>query len=110
MTHESLSEEEKRIGDLDDSQKVQSIFEIVESVLNEMGIVDVESDSVIAAPDFYDGPVLLEDGGAFSRFIGRFSTEVGCLGYAFNDVALLTVRQFCELYVADSYPQIPSVP
>ena len=100
----------KNMEELDGSQRLGLIFNLVRTVLDEMGIADVTLDSVVTAPAFYDGDVLVEAGGGFIRFINRFSNKTGCLGYAFNDVAFLTVRQFCESYIEDSYPEIPNLP
>ena len=98
------------IEGLDHSQRVDSILAMVQDILTEMGIVDVTPDSVIAAPPFYDGRVLIQDTDRVNRFIFQFALKVRFIGYSVNDVAFLTVRQLCELYLRDSYPETPSVP
>ncbi len=85
------------------------LFGIVVEILDGMGIADVATDSIIVAPPFYEGEVLIKRSDRFALFAGEFSLKVGCIPYAFNDAALLTVRQFCEMYIADSEPEIPSV-
>ena len=82
----------------------------VQDILTGMGIADVTPDSVVAAPRFYDGRVLIKDTDRFNRFIFQFALEARFKGYSSNDVAFLTVRQLCELYLRDSYPETPSVP
>ena len=77
-------------------------------VLDGMGIADVSPESVVAAPPFYDGRVLLGDPGSFSRFLGQIAVQLRFIGYPFEDVAFLTVRELCELYLRDSYPEIPA--
>jgi hypothetical protein len=79
-------------------------------VLEGMGLADVSPESVIAAPPFYDGRVLLADSGSFSRFVGQIAAKLRFIGYPFEDVAFLTVRELCEMYLRDSYPPIPTVP
>jgi hypothetical protein len=89
---------------------LESSIATVLRVLGEMGISDVSEDAVIAAPPFYDDRVLLEGSGSFSHFTGQMAVNLRFVGYSFQDVAFLTVRQFCEMYVEDSFPPIPSVP
>ena len=93
-----------------EAPSVDSLLETVERVLTRMGIADVTPDSVIAAPRFYDGPVLIKDTDTLNGFIGRFALAARFVGYGFEDLAFLTVRQVCELYLRDSYPEAPSVP
>ena len=100
----------KGIEELDHAQRIDLVEAAVRDVLTDMDIVDVTPDSVIAAPRFYDGDVLIKDTDRVNRFIMRLALKVRFVGYAFNDVALLTVRQLSELYLRDSYPETPSVP
>ncbi len=92
-----------------DQANVDRVFGIVEEILEGMGITEIATDSMMAAPPFYEGEVLIKRSDRFALFAGQFSLKVGCIPYAFNDAALLTVRQFCEMYIADSEPEIPSV-
>ena len=46
----------------------------------------------------------------YAHFNGQMAFNRRFIGYPFDDVALLSVRQFCEMYVRDSFPPIPSVP
>ncbi len=100
----------REIEGLDQSQRLDSILAAVQDILTGMGIADVTPDSVVAAPRFYDGRVLIKDTDRFNRFIFQFALKARFIGYPFNDVAFLTVRQLCELYLRDSYPETPSVP
>lgn len=79
-------------------------------VLEEMGIEDASEHAVIAAPPFYDGPVLLEHRGQFNHFVGQLAVKLRFVGYPFEEIALLSVRQLCEMYVRDSFPAAPSLP
>lgn len=93
-----------------DHANVDRVLGLVEEILEGMGIAAVATDSIIVAPPFYEGEVLIKRSDRFALFAGQFSLKVGCIPYTFNDVALLTVRQFCDMYIADSEPEIPSVP
>ena len=81
----------------------------VKRVLEEKVEIKRAMEAMMAAPPFYEGEVLIKRSDRFALFAGRFSLEVGCIPYAFNDAALLTVHQFCAMYIADSEPEIPSV-
>lgn len=110
MTKTAQLESVKKMGDLDKNQRMVLTFEVIKDTLSEMGIRNVTLDAMIVAPPFYDGATLIKDKSSFITFIEQFSLRVGCLGYAFNDVVFLTVKQFCELYIGDSYPEIPTTP
>ena len=84
-----MNEDVTEIEGLDHSQRVNSILATVQDVFTEMGIVDVTPDSVIAAPPFYDGRVLIKGTDKFNRFIFQFALKARFIGYAFNDVAFL---------------------
>ncbi len=96
--------------DGDHLNALESSISTVIRVLDEMGIRDVSEEAVISAPPFYDDRVLLQGSGSFSQFVGQMAVKLRFVGYSFQDVAFLTVRQFCEMYVRDSFPPIPSVP
>lgn len=104
MHHSQTTDSSDRPDALD------SCIATVLRVLNEMGIADVSEDAVIVAPPFYDGPVLLKHRGSFSHFAGQIAVNLRFVGYPFEEVAFLTVRQLCEMYVRDSFPAVPSVP
>lgn len=90
------------------SEEFQFALGTVQSILNKLGVDEVLLDSVIVAPHDHAGEALISDRGDFDRFSYQFALKTGCVGYAFDDVALLTVRQFCQRYVDDSYPETPS--
>ena len=94
----------------DRSKSLDATIATVCRVLAGMGIADVSPESVVAAPPFYDGRVLLEDFDSFRGFIGQIAVKLRFIGYPFEDVAFLTVRELCEMYLRDSYPPIPAVP
>ena len=79
-------------------------------ILDEMGIGNVSEDSVITAPPFYEGPVLLKHTAHFSQFTAQTAIHLRFVGYPSEEVAFLSVRQFCDMYVRDSFPAIPTVP
>jgi hypothetical protein len=110
MTDDGSAESEDQVEALDNLQRFELAYGTVENILNEMGINDVGLDSVIVASSSDVGPALLEDRAEFNRFIVQFSLKIGCVGYAVDDVASLTVEEFCWLYVGDSYPAVPTVP
>jgi hypothetical protein len=95
---------------LNSDQRVDAVVAAVLVLLDEMGVHGASPDSVITAPRFYKGPVLFEGSEAVDRFILRFTIKVRFVGYQFNDVAFLTVRQLSALYLRGSYPEIPTVP
>ena len=105
-----MNEGVREIEGLDHSQRLDSILTTVQDILTGMGIVDVTPDAVIAAPRFYDGRILIKDTDRLNRFIFQFALKARFIGYSSNDLAFLTVRQLCELYLRDSYPETPSVP
>ena len=76
--------------------------------LGDMGIAEASEDSVLSAPGFYDGPTLLAEPGRFGEFTSRITVALRVVPYALEDVAWLTVRQFCEMFVEDSFPAAPS--
>ncbi len=82
----------------------------VRRILDGLDVANVTEDAVIAAPSFYDGPVLLKDRGQFNHFAGQLAVNLRFVGYSFEEVAFLTVRQLSEMYVGDSFPPVPSVP
>ncbi len=94
----------------DRSKRLEATIATVCRVLEGMGITDVSPESVVAAPPFYDGRVLLKDSDSFGRFIGQIAVKLRFIGYPFQDVAFLTVRELCEMYLRDSYPPTPAVP
>lgn len=98
------------LSSLDGSSSLERVLEAVLQTLDEMGIPEASEDSVLAAPSFYDGPVLLPHPKAVSEFSGRIVVKLKFVGYAFEEIALLTVRQFCEMFVADSFPGVPVAP
>ena len=89
---------------------LNSTLTTVLEILRKMGIGDASQEAVIAAPPFYDGSVLLPDRARFSHFAGQIAANLRFVGYPLEEVAFLTVRQFCEMYVRDSFPEVPSVP
>ena len=98
-------------SDEGDHQKVvESTLATVLRVLEGMGIADVSEDAVIAAPEFYDGPLLLQHRGKLGAFAGQMAVNLRFVGYPVEEVAFLTVRQFCEMYARDSFPPIPTAP
>jgi hypothetical protein len=105
-----MSNGEPGTKELDASQRLDSVLTTVKEILSEIGVTDVTPDSVIAATGPYDGPILIPDTDRFNRFSGLFALRVRFVGYALNDAAFLTVRQFCEMYVRESYPEIPRAP
>jgi hypothetical protein len=78
-------------------------------VLGEMGIPEASEDAVLTAPPLQGGSVLLTPS-RYAHFNGQMAFNLRFIGYPFDDVAFLSVRQFCEMYVRDSFPPIPSVP
>ena len=88
----------------------ETTIAVVSRVLEGMGIPDVSPESVISAPPFYDGRVLLEDSESFSRFIGQLAVQLRFIGYPLEEVAFLTVRELCEMYLRDSHPKAPEEP
>jgi hypothetical protein len=96
----------------DDSDRpaLEDTIETVRQVLHEMEVPDVTPDSVIAAPPYYDGRVALRDSGGFRHFNGQIAVKLRFIGYPFDDVVFLTVRELCEKYLRDSYPPIPTIP
>jgi hypothetical protein len=104
MPHGQTADEGERRPALD------STLATVLRVLDEMGIEGVSEDAVITAPPFYDGPVLLKGQGRFNQFNGQMAVNLRFVGYPFDDVAFLSVRQFCEMYLRDSFPELPRLP
>jgi hypothetical protein len=96
-------------GDDDHREVMDSTLATVLRVLHGMHVEDVSEDAVLAAPPFYDGPVLLKNPGRYAQFNGQMAYNLRFVGYPFDEVAFLTVRQFCEMYVRDSFPAIPKV-
>ena len=94
----------------DNATVVATTLEVVEQILNEMGLADFSSESILVEPDSLDGDVVLRSKADFGRFIGGFSIRLGCLPYALQAVERLTVRQFCERYARESYPETPRTP
>lgn len=93
------------------SETIESTRATVDGLLAEMGIPEVSSDSVLVAPSSPpDGAVLLENVDRFHHFVFRFALAVRFVGYPIDEVAGLTVEQFCEMYVSESYPEIPTEP
>ena len=79
-------------------------------ILDDMGIEGASEDAILAAPPFFDEPVLLPSRGDFNRFNGQLALKLRFVGYPFEEVALLSVRQLCEMYVRDSFPPVPEEP
>lgn len=96
--------------DGDRSDVLDSTLATVLRILDGMNLADTAEDAVIAAPSFYDGPVLLKDRSRFNHFAVQLAVNLRFVGYSFEDVAFLTVRRLCEMYVRDSFPLVPSVP
>lgn len=96
--------------EVDRDDVLDATLETVLRILEEMGVDEASEGAVLAAPPFYDGPVLLDSPGRFNQFNGQAAFRLGFVGYPIDEVAFLTVRQFCEMYVGDSYPEIPSLP
>ena len=94
----------------DNATVVAATLEVVEQILNEMGLADFSSESILVEPDSLDGDVVLRSKADFGRFIGGFSIRLGCLPYALQAVERLTVREFCERYARESYPETPGTP
>jgi hypothetical protein len=91
-------------------ERLEATIATVCGVLEGMGIADVSPESVVAAPRFYDGRVLLEKSGSFALFNGQLAVKLRFIGYPFDDVAFLSIRELCEMYLRDSYPPTPSTP
>ena len=90
-------------------ERIESTRATVRRLLTEMDITDVSSDSVMVAPASRPGGrVLLEGTDRFHHFVFRFALEVRFVGYPIDEIAGLTVDQFCEKYVSESYPEIPA--
>lgn len=83
---------------------------IVTEILEGMEIREVSPESIIAAPPDYDGEVLLNSTGQFNLFVGQLAVRLRFIGYPFDKVAFLSVRQLCEMYLDDSYPSPPTAP
>ena len=94
--------------DVDRNEILESTISKVLGILEGMEIADISEDDVIVAPSFYDGPVLLHPN-RFGHFAGQIAFNLRFVGYPFEEVAFLTVRQFCEMYVRDSFPAVPSI-
>jgi len=93
------------------TERLASTRATVEGLLAEMGIPDVSPDSVLVAPTSPPGGrVLLENIDRFHHFVFRFALTVRFVGYPIDEIAGLTVEQFCEKYVSESYPEIPTEP
>ncbi len=101
-----------RLGQLDKACWLDTLSSLLQEIFTSMGVqqatLNVTLNATIVAPPFYEGDVLLKDATQFNHFIEQFSYQVGCLGYRFNEVAFLSARQFCELYIKDSYPEPPT--
>jgi len=110
MSNEPESTSARYLENLNASQRIEFVFDLVEKILSEMGVADVRSDAVVIASAIGDGTALVNDSDGFARFNDKFSTETGCLPYAREDVASLTVQQFCQMYLDDSYPEFPRAP
>ena len=87
---------------LDHSQRVETVLSTLRDILAGMGIVDVTPESVVAAPRFYDGRVLIEDTDSLNRFLGQPRTDhpvlVDCVsGISTADVAEASLfgKQLC---------------
>ena len=52
---------------------------------------------------------IIKSKAAFDAFAPQLAVRLWLIGYSRHDVALLTVRQLCELYVRDTYPETPTV-
>ena len=97
------------IEDLDQPQRVDFVLAIIRGLLAKLGVSEVTPESVIVAPPSRGGRALLSDGVSFDRFRLRFALKAGFVGYSFDDIAALTVKEVCEKYVAESYPAVPTV-
>jgi hypothetical protein len=95
------------MADVDRPKRLADTLDTVLAALAAMGIEDATEDRVLAAPAFYDAPVLLSQPGQFGQFSVRMAVNLRFVGYSFEEVAFLTVRQFCETYVRDSFPALP---
>jgi hypothetical protein len=87
--------------------EIDTTLQVVEHILREMGRIDLSSESILADADAPDGDVLLRSKEDFGGFIAAFSIQMGCMPYPLDTVAGLTVGQFCELCVSESYPAAP---
>ena len=97
-------------GNRDRREVLDSTLGTVLRILDGMGVANVSEDAVLAAPSFYDAPVLLKDRGRFNSFAAQLAVNLRFVGYAFEEVAFLSVRQLCEMYVRDSFPPVPAEP
>jgi hypothetical protein len=110
MASEELSKDGVKIEDLADPERVDLVYDIVADILRGMGIDGVSPDAVIAAPADYEGDVLLDSPARFASFTGQLAFGLRFIGYPLESVARLTVRQLCELFVADTFPEPPIAP
>ena len=84
-----------------EAQLEETIATVI-AILEGMEIADVSPESVIVAPPYYDGEVLLKRTAQFSLFVGPLAVRLRFIGYPYDDVLFLTVRELCEMYLSDS--------
>ncbi len=80
---------------------------VVEGIFDEMGLGGHSKDALLVDPKPSGSDVVLRSAAEFGGFIQRFSIRTGCIPYAPDAVRNLTVREFCGLYVRESYPEPP---
>ena len=97
-------------NDGDRRELLESTVATVLRILERMGIANASENAVLAAPPFYDGSILLETRGRFAQFNAQLAVQLRFVGYAFEEVALLSVRELAEMYVRDSHPPLPGAP
>lgn len=90
------------------AQRLESVVGTAVDILTGMGIEGVTPDSVLSAPRFYDGPVLLENTDRVGAFMAQLAVRMRFVGYPPNDIAFVTVRELGEVYLRESYPDLPT--
>ncbi len=109
-----MTGDKERSNEEHEAQPFQATFTAVEAILRELSGAaagaEISRDSIIVGSAGYEGETLLGGGDGFGRFSVQIAMKLGCIPYPLEEVEQLSVKQFCEMYLRDSYPPAPATP
>lgn len=103
-----MSKPETDLESLSREQRVESVLATLRGILDEIEIVEPESESPLRALKGPDGAALSDDPHRLTQLSIQCALRLRFIGYPFEEVASLSARQYCERFVGDSYPELPN--
>ena len=89
---------------------VSETLEVAQELLDELGQGETPDSAVLRDCSGEGLDAIFGSDEQFGLFAGLFALRMSCIPYEPAEVEGLTLRQFCELYARDSYPELPTVP